>query len=161
MQMDLTLTWPEKPTCHSIDPVFVIADHMEWRPPARGEPFRRCSYCGSMHPEDVLRVLSIEGTKLGGSDWKYGWPHKFYIDILDNKPIQEDGEQAVVEAIDKKLISPAKFYGKWYNEHLTDAGYSKDAFEALTKALHEHSGILFKLDGDKLAYAAPSRGYQR
>jgi hypothetical protein len=59
-----------------------------------GRAFRTCSYCGSIHPKDLYRHLSgwpvgIQESlhasgPLGGSDWKYGWPHKFYVEGLPN-----------------------------------------------------------------------------
>lgn len=39
-----------------------------------------CNYCGSITPEYALRLLQITGQRYSGSDWKYGWPHKFYLD---------------------------------------------------------------------------------
>lgn len=54
-----------------------------WRDPERGEHFRRCSYCGSIHPAD----LAGEPTwRAEWADQKYGWPHKFYVDIPDRGP---------------------------------------------------------------------------
>lgn len=81
------LKWPERPICHDghINPIFKI-EPITWRPasedPAR-QPFRTCSYCGSIHPEDLVKAIAA-GAKLGGSDWKYGWPHKFYISEIPN-----------------------------------------------------------------------------
>lgn len=54
-----------------------------WREPTRGEHFRRCSYCGSMHPDDLVT------TARGRVDWadrKYGWPHKFYVHVPNQNP---------------------------------------------------------------------------
>lgn len=45
--------------------------------------FRTCSYCGSMHPEDLLEALKA-GAELHMADMKYGWPHKFYVDGVKN-----------------------------------------------------------------------------
>lgn len=61
---------------------------IHWREPRKPtdddgpvvESFRRCSYCGSIHPEDLLRVLA-DGARMHGSDWKYSWPHKFYVEV--------------------------------------------------------------------------------
>lgn len=36
-----------------------------------------------MHPQDLLTALKA-GATLGGSDWKYGWPHKFYVSNIPN-----------------------------------------------------------------------------
>jgi hypothetical protein len=38
-----------------------------------------CSYCGSMGVARAIELLKTQGTAYSGADWKYGWPHKFYI----------------------------------------------------------------------------------
>jgi hypothetical protein len=83
-----------------------------WRAPRRGEHFRTCSWCGSVHPQDLLATPRGTGscatcgawnweTCLGGqrgpgdlhnfepggwwlswADWEYGWPHKMYVESL-------------------------------------------------------------------------------
>lgn len=42
-------------------------------------PDQTCSYCGSMSVAVAIRRLKTPGTSFSGADWKYGWPHKFYI----------------------------------------------------------------------------------
>jgi len=82
----------------------------EWRKPRRGDHFRTCSYCGSIHPEDLAAEIVPQGKCLGcdatgweahfrlhaepehpydpggpyasWADRKYGWPHKFYVENL-------------------------------------------------------------------------------
>lgn len=54
-----------------------------WREPIRGEHFRRCSYCGSMHPDDL--VTTARG-RIDWADRKYGWPHKFYVHVPNQNP---------------------------------------------------------------------------
>ena len=49
-----------------------------WSKPRHGEHFRRCSYCGSVHPEDLAAEPAWHAE---WADRKYGWPHKFYADI--------------------------------------------------------------------------------
>lgn len=54
-----------------------------WSEPFRGEHFRRCSYCGSVNPDD----LAAEPTwRAEWADRKYGWPHKFYVGIPNRDP---------------------------------------------------------------------------
>lgn len=131
------MQFPDKPTCHSPAGVFKV-DEILWREPRDGQAWRTCSYCGSVHPEDLLRLIE-EGAKLGGADWKYGWPHKFYV------------------------TGPTVRHAKIYNVHLRDEGFDEDALSALFASLHQHGGILFHLDPDegRLRYAAPYAGYQR
>ena len=51
------------------------------------EIWRTCPYCGSMHPGDLADLIELGAvTKIGGSDWKYGWPHKFYVDVANPDP---------------------------------------------------------------------------
>lgn len=57
----------------------------QWAEPTRGEHFRRCNFCGSIHPEDLA---AEEGWKAQWADMKYGWPHKFYVDIPNRDPDQ-------------------------------------------------------------------------
>ena len=54
-----------------------------WNGPSRGEHFRRCSYCGSIHPEDLAAEKSWHAE---WADRKYSWPHKFYVDIPNRDP---------------------------------------------------------------------------
>ncbi len=44
-----------------------------------GYPFRQCSHCGSIHPADLLQYLK-QGARIHWADFKYGWPHKIYVD---------------------------------------------------------------------------------
>lgn len=55
----------------------------EWRKPARGAHYRTCSYCGSISPIDLANE---ERWHADWADRKYGWPHKFYVDITSREP---------------------------------------------------------------------------
>jgi len=54
-----------------------------WQAPARGEHFRRCSFCGGVHPADLATEPAWTPQ---WADRKYGWPHKFYVDIPNRDP---------------------------------------------------------------------------
>lgn len=193
--MDLPIhpmTWPERPTCHGeMSPTFRTP--IAWRGPQDledgpyVETFRTCSYCGSIHPEDLLRVVEA-GATLGGSDWKYGWPHKFYVEGIPNpvagQPRRAGGAYLGALSRDKTLeqvqteypgysnwrnepegwrgdmISPgpATQGAKWYNDHLLDL--SADAFEVVSRVLFEKTKIQFLIQGGDLRFHAPHRGYQ-
>jgi hypothetical protein len=130
------MKFPEKPTCHEGAWPAPSAEQ-SWRQYA-GESFRRCSYCGSIHPEDLIKLVG-EGAEIQGADWKYGWPHKFYVKGADG-------------------VGGA---GKWYNEHITDEGFDDEARGALLGIL-ESSGITFKIDSHgRLSYEAPHHGFQK
>lgn len=53
-----------------------------WRSPRYAEHFRRCSYCGSINPDDLAGELWLPEW----ADMKYGWPHKFYAEIRNREP---------------------------------------------------------------------------
>jgi len=93
-----------------------------------------CSYCGSISPKEALERLTDPASNGSGSDWKYGWPHKFYISI-GNK------------------------YGKFYSRHLYDA--DPKTLAALTEVIALKLGIRFNItpEGD-LAYKSPTPGFQ-
>lgn len=62
-------------------------------PYEKREGKKHCRFCGSLHPHEVALLLEA-GAKIHFADWKYGWPHKAYLD------------------------NP---WGKFYTRHLIDA----------------------------------------
>lgn len=54
-----------------------------WDGPRDGEHYRTCSYCGSIHPADLADELVWQPE---WADRKYGWPHKFYVDVPNRSP---------------------------------------------------------------------------
>lgn len=183
------MNWPDKPTCHYVAPVFKVSD-IVWRPERPegypehsqnpyGYPFRTCSYCGSIHPEDLLRVLA-NGATLGGSDWKYGWPHKFYVegipnplagkmveqysytsrpDLYPEETWEKDPEGEGYRNKKESWVAPATTHAKWYNTHLLDL--DDKAFAFMAESLKMYAGIEFKKVDGELKYCAPYAGYQK
>lgn len=43
----------------------------------------RCSFCGSMTPAELAGAIKA-GAEVHWSDFKYGWPHKIYVDGVPN-----------------------------------------------------------------------------
>jgi hypothetical protein len=118
--------------CHGETPSVFKYGQPTWSEPREGTDFRTCSYCGCIHPDDLIRVVA-EGKVMGGSDWKYGWPHKFYITAKD-------------------------FHAKWYNVHLEDL--EGEQFDKVVALLKEKTQIEFKRDEKGIKYHAPYDGYQ-
>jgi hypothetical protein len=158
------MLFPAKPTCHH--------GHQRpigWAEPRRDdqygiwEPFRRCDYCGSIHPEDLIKFLG-EGATLDGADWKYGWPHKFYVRGIRNQYVGDVARVGTSFSAGKEtaiLGAPPKFcWSKWYNEHIMDEGYDDEARGALLSLL-EQSGITFKIQDGRLIHISPSFGFQK
>lgn len=46
-------------------------------------PLMTCGYCGSMHPGDLAEAIKA-GARLDWADFKYGWPHKVYVEGIPN-----------------------------------------------------------------------------
>jgi len=133
MDMEATekpaIEWPERPTCHDKDWHAQRFDLTTWRPPREAkqddpyvQPFRTCSYCGSMHPEDLLAALRA-GAVLSLADMKYGWPHKFYV---DNMPNPKAGEPVVSYS----------YCGRPDEKMLAEGGWEQydDGFDSVTGA---------------------------
>jgi hypothetical protein len=58
-------------------------DGWAWSAPTHGEHFRRCTWCGSIHPDDLV---ATPAWLPHWADRKYGWPHKFYVDLPNDTP---------------------------------------------------------------------------
>jgi hypothetical protein len=156
-EQEATFTWPERHTCHARE---ARLSKGEWR---ERDGQRVCDYCGSLHPADLLSLLK-QGATLGGSDWKYGWPHKFYVTAPNP---QADETVQVGSSFSAGVETPIMgkrptLHFKWYNDHLRDDGYGPEARERLIAALAKHSHIEFSFDAEgRLMYRAPHFGYQR
>jgi len=114
----------------------VQAEYKIWRSkehPSMNHEYLECSYCGSLHPTAALELLK-KNVRSSGADWKYGWPHKFYIQAAENGR------------------------GKFYSKHLHDA--DGKTFKELSDIIATKLGIRFELDEEKLYYKAPYHGYQ-
>lgn len=134
------MIWPPAPTCHANEREASGAEWKTWDTTHARSGLRTCWYCGCIHPADLILLLDT-GARMHGADWKYGWPHKFYVVDL---PKRQGGQE------------------RWYNQHLLDDGYSTEARDQLLVYLERHAGIAFCIDADgRLAYQAPSYGYQR
>jgi hypothetical protein len=148
--------------------------YAQWRKPETeiradgylGKTFRTCSYCGSIHPEDLIAYLEA-GATLHGADWKYGWPHKFYVQNIPNplagqrvkvgsRSWMEDGERK-----EEAMYGDApKFqHGKWYNEHLLDL--DEATYIKLRELILKHADIEFNRENGGLRYTAPHQNYQK
>lgn len=157
--------------CHKIDPVFKYGRDIHWRTmdteplnDKQGLATRTCSYCGSIHPEDLLKAIEA-GAKMGGSDWKYGWPHKFYVKGIPNPIAGQEIEVSSVHQGEEKLSSvrePAKdtVRGKFYNVHLEDL--NDIDFTKVATVIEWETDIIFNRHPEKgLGYSAPRPGHQR
>ena len=102
--------------------------HPDGLVPWRGEQpfFRKCGYCGSMHPEDTAAAIRA-GLQGSWADLKYSWPHKAYF----TDP--ESGGQH-----------------KFYSVHLQDASPED------RETIEVHLGVRFEFidDGQKVRWSS-------
>jgi hypothetical protein len=103
-----------------------------------------CDYCGSLSVTQLIEALNTPGTHYSGTDWKYGWPHKFYI-----QPMNPETQKTT--------------FGKFYNVHLK-GNIGEEIFQQASSLIWKNLHILFVLDDQGLRYSAPScnefYGYQ-
>jgi hypothetical protein len=127
-------------------------ESLVWRKPNRrrrpyAEPFRTCGYCGSIHPDDLISLAIDHPIRLEMADWKYGWPHKFYVKGIPN-PIA--GKQVEVSSTwrgGKKVEStkgpaPAETWAKFYTVHLLDTSEGQIAL------FNRFSPLTFSIGGN-------------
>lgn len=148
------MAYPEKHQCHQQDRVFAQREIVwETRPleGSYGTGYRQCSYCGSLHPEDLLKILQIPGTRVNWADQKYGYLHKCYIEGVPNPRAGEivqmgsrwDGEK------DEPIMSPAPktLSNKFYTEHLIDL-VGQPELQEVSEIIRKRSGVeFFEQDG--------------
>lgn len=136
--------WPAKPFCHEHE-VRWPKTEIVWTPPRGddGGPYddrhRTCSFCGSVHPSDLLDVLSA-GAEIETADWKHGWPSKLYVVI----PNPKAGITAVVGRGPGGPImgaAPQQRHLKFYNQHLVEL--SREAFDVVATLIQAQTDIKF------------------
>jgi hypothetical protein len=149
------LKWPAAPSCHKLNRIYSSPDSA-WRAPwpDDGGPYaytyRTCNYCGSMHPEDLAKALEA-GAEIDMADWKYGWPHKFYVMVPNPKAGQEcrigSSGQENTPIMGK---APATVHAKWYNEHMAEM--EPAAFERVSNLIFARTAIKFSMVGGRLMF---------
>lgn len=99
-------------TDQAVHPDAEVWGGWSWQAPDRGEHFRRCSHCGGINPEDL--AAEPEWLSFSWADRKYGWPHKFYVDLPNRNPER----LYVVSATNSPPSRSAERYVAWAD--LTD-----------------------------------------
>ena len=117
-----------------------------------------CGYCGSLTIDDAIKALQIPGTHYSGSDWKYGWPHKFYLTIPCEPYERIIGSKwAPGKPVEHTRATVTTRSQKFYSTHLLDATPEQIAqWNSIAAPL---LGVRFEVDEKGLKWFAP-RGYQ-
>jgi len=147
-----------------------------WRAPSRGEHYHTCSYCGSIHPEDLAAEPDWQAE---WADPKYGWPHKFYVCLPNRQPEQRfitgattgtptglagtawiradeipddvntDGWRDVQATYEWVSIGTRPtHHAKFYTRHLADPALNSRARERIQTV----SGLAFRFDDGRVAW---------
>ena len=120
-----------------------------------------CPYCGSISLEKLIKLLQTPGTRFSGSDWKYGWPHKFYVDAVNTDPrivyacgykvVDVDGMKVEVP----NMVQRRTINYKFYNAHLSFHSIEEiSAFSMLSEKFFkiafdkDNKGVKFKAISD-------------
>lgn len=154
-----------------------------WRDPSRGEHFRRCGFCGSVHPDDLA---AEPNWRADWADRKYGWPHKFYVDIPNRQAEQLFVVSATTTATDGYIaredltaeqheiakrdgwdsddgLHPWRYFqfapramhhGKFYSIHLSDTEITAD----VKATIEQRSGLTFEFTSDGRVAWRPATG---
>lgn len=85
-----------------------------------------CGYCGSMTPAEAIKRMLVPGTSYSGADWKYGFPHKFYIG--------------------------SNYPHKFYSAHLKDA--TPEQFAEFNEISEKYFGVSWLIEDGQLKYKA-------
>lgn len=129
--------------------------------------FDSCGYCGSMNPVELAELIETGKAIIGGSDWKYGFPHKFYVKVINPEPdklfeISYEGNYDEDGNYCKRNIQYAKreyIHLKFRSNHL--ALLDNETFDKVAPVISKACGIeWYKKDGE-IYYKAPYHGYQK
>lgn len=123
-----------------------------------GDGMRGCSYCGSMHPQDLYDLKDLSTLSLSWADFKYGYPHKLYVNGIPNPMAGQEvasGSRSWTDPITREhksepIVSPASEFltHKFYTLHFFDIEEEVELFAYLAGMIQMRTGILvFK--GDK------------
>lgn len=126
------------------------------------EGFKACGYCGSMDPVELSELIEAGKATMSGSDWKYGWPHKFYVDVVNPHPdkIVEKSSTWQGGVCLNRETGPQgpKLHFKFYANHL--GLLDDETFAKVAPIISGACGIKWERDEGGLRYTAPCHNYQ-
>lgn len=120
-------------------------------------PFYTCGYCGSMHPTELVAAIK-GGAGVSWADFKYGWPHKVYVESAPNRYAGEMEVRSQVYENGKVTNGPeapaaALTHGKFYTLHLMDANIEQRAI------IERAMGLQFEFKDDGVRWTLVSKNH--
>jgi hypothetical protein len=134
----------------------------------RDDGSKHCGYCGSMDPVELAELIEAGKATMSGSDWKYGWPHKFYVDVANPHPDKQivkchgnrwNAEKQEYENSEEWGPQGPTLNMKFYSEHL--GLLDDETFAKVAPVISTSCGITWERKEGKLYYTAPYVGYQK
>ncbi len=121
--------------------------------------FQTCTYCGSLTIDDAINAFETKGVQWSGSDWKYGWPAKFYIDV-PCEPFDRiwSSEYKVGEPPVHHHGTSTSRHHKFYATHLVDA--TPEQLERWNRVVAPIVGVSYEIRDEKLYFKAVRAGHQ-
>jgi len=117
-----------------------------------------CSYCGSITIDAAIAAFTTTGVEWSGSDWKYGWPHKFYLTFPCPSYERIVGaEYNGGQRKDVRATVTTRNY-KFYCTHLRDA--TQEQLDLWNRVAAPICKIEFQHSEEGLKFKAPHHGYQ-
>lgn len=127
-----------------------------------GDGMRGCSYCGSMHPLDLLDMKDLETISLSMANMKYGFPHKFYINGIPNPMagqkvqvgLQSYTDEVTKEQKDEPIMDESSMFRnhKFHGVHMNDLLDDLERFVALAALIDTKTACLFYVNEGKVTW---------
>lgn len=119
------------------------------------DPYLHCGYCGSLTIAAALDLLETPGVKWSMADWKYGGPHKFYLDAPHAPFEAKMGSRSSLGADGQRIDEPIigihnAWHLKFYTEHLAEA--EADQIARWNRVMGARCGVTFEVTDGRLMW---------
>lgn len=85
-------------------------------------PFHTCEWCGSVTPQQFIEFLAA-GCKCDVADWKYGYPHKIYLNVPNPNPEELRGAGSTSEGSEMRYNERGVVTHRVKTQENAPAGY--------------------------------------
>ena len=119
------------------------------------DPYLHCGFCGSVSIATALDLLETPGVRWSMADWKYGGPHKFYLEVPHAPFDAKMGSRSWVDGSGQRVEEPimgthTAWNLKFYTEHLTEA--EPDQIARWNRVMAPRCGVSFELQDGRLMW---------
>jgi hypothetical protein len=115
-----------------------------------------------MEPVELAELIEAGKATMSGSDWKYGFPHKFYVDVANPHPDKQVKKSSCYQnGVETDIVYGPQgpiLHMKFYSEHLQLL--DDETFAKVAPIISQACGITWTKKDGKLCYSAPCHNYQ-